>query len=57
MDIKKDLYKCILLSGGTTMFPGFPTRLETDITGQFEKEIAEGKRNKTLKYKVNVIVC
>jgi len=56
IDIRKDLYKCILLSGGTTMFPGFPTRLKTDILNKFALEIANKTRDKTQKYKVNVVV-
>jgi actin-related protein len=32
MDIRKSLYSNIVLSGGTTMFPGFPDRLKKEIT-------------------------
>ena len=56
IDIRNDLYRSILLSGGTTMFPGFPTRLKTDIVNLFSKQIKQGKRDKSQKYKVNVIV-
>ena len=31
IDIKKDLYNCIILSGGTTMFNGLPERLTKDM--------------------------
>eukprot|EP00826_Nyctotherus_ovalis_P058564 TRINITY_DN8059_c0_g2_i20.p3 TRINITY_DN8059_c0_g2~~TRINITY_DN8059_c0_g2_i20.p3 ORF type:complete len:120 (+),score=37.88 TRINITY_DN8059_c0_g2_i20:1061-1420(+) len=55
VDIRKDLYKTILLSGGTTMFPGFPTRLKTDIMNLFKKQIEEKTRDKNQKYKVNVL--
>lgn len=27
VDLRKNMYENILISGGTTMFPGFPTRL------------------------------
>jgi len=33
MDIRKALYNSIVLSGGNTMFPGFPDRLKKEITG------------------------
>ena len=33
IDLKKDLYKNIWLSGGTSMIPGLSTRLENDIKG------------------------
>ncbi|KAD3640311.1 hypothetical protein E3N88_29534 [Mikania micrantha] len=32
MDIKRDLYSNIVLSGGSTMFPGFANRMEKEIT-------------------------
>jgi actin len=31
-DLRKDLYSNIVLSGGTTMFEGFPQRIEKEIT-------------------------
>lgn len=31
IDCRTDYYKHIVLSGGTSMYPGFPTRLEKDI--------------------------
>lgn len=32
IDIRKSFYNNIVLSGGTTMFPGFPDRLKKEIT-------------------------
>jgi len=32
IDIRKDLYENIVLSGGTTMFPNLPERIEKEIT-------------------------
>jgi actin len=32
IDVRKDLYSNIVLSGGTTMFPGLSERLEKEIT-------------------------
>ena len=31
MDNRKRLYEAVMLSGGSTMFPGLPTRLERDV--------------------------
>ena len=31
IDIRKDLYQCIVLSGGTTMFQGLPERLTKEV--------------------------
>lgn len=32
VDIRKSLYESIILSGGTTMFPGINTRLQKELT-------------------------
>lgn len=32
VDIRKDLYTNIVMSGGTTMFPGIPERLSKEVT-------------------------
>eukprot|EP01017_Pseudomicrothorax_dubius_P029072 TRINITY_DN3502_c0_g1_i1.p1 TRINITY_DN3502_c0_g1~~TRINITY_DN3502_c0_g1_i1.p1 ORF type:complete len:390 (+),score=120.72 TRINITY_DN3502_c0_g1_i1:138-1307(+) len=31
IDVRRALYKSIMISGGTSMFPGFPTRLENEM--------------------------
>lgn len=31
MDIRAELYRHIVLSGGSTMYPGLPSRLEREI--------------------------
>jgi actin-related protein len=32
VDIRKDLYSNIVMSGGTTLFPGIPERLNAEVT-------------------------
>jgi len=32
VDIRRDLYQNIILSGGTTMYPGIAERLQTELT-------------------------
>jgi len=32
IDVRKDLYGNIVMSGGTTMFPGIPERLSKEVT-------------------------
>lgn len=32
VDIRKDLYSNIVMSGGTTLFPGIPERLSKEVT-------------------------
>lgn len=31
MDIRKSMYENIVMSGGSTMFPGIPERLEAEV--------------------------
>ena len=55
MDTRKALYDSILISGGTTMFPGFPTRLLNDVTNIFKREILKGKEGAS-KIHISVLV-
>merc|ERR1711935_826343 len=32
IDVRKDLYENLVMSGGTTMYPGIPERLQAEIT-------------------------
>ena len=45
----------MLISGGTTMLPGFPTRLFNDISSMYKDRILKGKGSGS-KVKINVIV-
>lgn len=42
MDCRPDLYRHIVLSGGTTMLPGMSTRLEKDIQQLYLDRILQG---------------
>ena len=41
IDIRKDLYNCVVLSGGNTMFNGFPERLTKEIKALAPESIRE----------------
>jgi len=41
LDVRADLYKHILLSGGTTMLPGMPTRLKKELQGLYDANAAQ----------------
>ena len=43
MDTRKRLYGNILLTGGSTMFPGFPTRVVTEVKNRFKRDIMKGR--------------
>jgi actin-related protein 2 len=42
MDIRSELYKHIVLSGGSTMYPGFASRLEREITQLYLERVLKG---------------
>lgn len=42
IDLRPELYKHIVLSGGTTMYPGLPSRLEKDIKALYLKNVLKG---------------
>lgn len=42
IDIRPDFYKHIVLSGGTTMYPGFASRLEREITQLYLERVLKG---------------
>jgi actin-related protein 2 len=42
IDIRSDFYKHIVLSGGTTMYPGFSSRLEKEMTQLYLTNILKG---------------
>jgi actin-related protein 2 len=49
MDDRRKLYKHIVLSGGTTMYPGFGTRLERELENLYDERVLKGKSDKSAK--------
>ena len=43
MDVRRTLYGQIVLSGGTTMYAGFPTRLERELERLYTERILKGQ--------------
>jgi actin-related protein 2 len=54
VDLRKALYEHIILSGGTTMFPGFPTRLEKDLRTVYQQKVLNKPGQKITKVKISV---
>lgn len=54
MHVQKSYFAHILLSGGTTMFPGFSTRLEKDVRQLYLTHVLKGDRDRLQKFKCNV---
>lgn len=54
LDCRADYYKHIVLSGGSSMYPGLPTRLERDIKARYLREILQGNEERLKKFKIRV---
>jgi actin-related protein 2 len=54
MDLRPEFYKHIVLSGGTTMFPGLPSRLEHDLKQRYLKDVLKGDERRLSKFKLNI---
>ncbi|XP_013774361.1 actin-related protein 2 isoform X2 [Limulus polyphemus] len=54
IDIRPDLYKHIVLSGGSTMYPGLPSRLEREIKQLYLERVLKGDTEKLSKFKIRI---
>ena len=52
MDCRKALYGSVLTSGGTSMFPGFSTRLENELTRLWLENDQAGRDKMPFKIKI-----
>lgn len=46
IDIRSELYKHIVLSGGSTMYPGLPSRLEREIKQLYLQRVLKNDASK-----------
>eukprot|EP00731_Ephydatia_muelleri_P028075 Em0019g948a len=54
IDTRAELYKHIVLSGGSTMFPGLPSRLEREIKQLYLEQVLKGDTEKLSKFKLRI---
>jgi len=54
IDVQKDYFSHIVLSGGTTMFPGFSSRLERELRALYLENVLKGDRSRAAKFKCNI---
>jgi len=54
INVRSELYKHIVLSGGSTMFPGLPSRLEKELRQHYLKEVAKGDKAQLDKLKLRI---
>eukprot|EP00483_Globobulimina_turgida_P004909 UN04918 len=54
IDLRPEFFKHIVLSGGTTMFAGLPSRLEKDVKELWIDNVAKGDRSRIGKFKLKI---
>jgi len=54
IDIRKAFYEHIVLSGGSSMYPGLPSRLEKDIKSLYLAKVLKGDKSKLAKFKCRI---
>lgn len=54
INVRKEYFSKIVLSGGTTMFPGFSTRLQKDLRQLYLDQVLKGDKSREKNYKVEV---
>ncbi|XP_045183942.1 actin-related protein 2 [Mercenaria mercenaria] len=54
MDTRPEFYKHIVLSGGSTMYPGLPSRLERELKQLYLERILKGNTEALSKFKIRI---
>ncbi|KOB68596.1 Actin-related protein Arp2, partial [Operophtera brumata] len=54
IDMRNELYKHIVLSGGSTMYPGLPSRLEREIKQLYLERVLKNDCDKLAKFKIRI---
>ena len=54
IDCRADLYRNIILSGGTSLLPGIQERLEQDLNRRYTNDILDGKQSRSLGWRPQV---
>lgn len=54
VDVRSSLYKAIVLSGGSSMYPGLPSRLEKELKQLWLTRVLHGDSSRLDKFKVRI---
>ncbi|KAG8443914.1 hypothetical protein GDO86_009205 [Hymenochirus boettgeri] len=54
IDTRPEFYKHIVLSGGSTMYPGLPSRLERELKQLYLERVLKGDVEKLSKFKIRI---
>jgi len=54
MDTRAEFYQHIVLSGGSSMYPGLPSRLEKDLRSLYLEKVLKGDESRLKKFKLRI---
>lgn len=54
IDLRSEFFKHVVLSGGSTMFAGLPSRLEKDVRELWMERVAKGDLSRASKFKLKI---
>ncbi|KAL8292523.1 hypothetical protein RQP46_001135 [Phenoliferia psychrophenolica] len=54
VDVRSELYKHIVLSGGSSMYPGLPSRLEKEMKQLYLQKVLHGDPERLSKFKIRI---
>ncbi|CAK4696061.1 unnamed protein product [Aphanomyces euteiches] len=54
IDLRTEFYKNIVLSGGSSMYPGLPSRLEKDIKDRYLADVLKGDKTRLSKFRLRI---
>lgn len=54
VDVRSELYKHVVLSGGSSMYPGLPSRLEKEMKQLYLTRVLGGDPSRLSRFKVGV---
>jgi actin-related protein 2 len=54
LDLRPELYRHIVLSGGSTMYPGLPSRLEKEMKQLYLTHVLKGDSSRLANFKINI---
>jgi len=54
MNVRPELYKHIVLSGGSTMYPGLPSRLEKEMKALYLKHVVKGDKAQAARLRLRI---
>ncbi|KAH6915742.1 actin binding protein [Coprinopsis sp. MPI-PUGE-AT-0042] len=54
VDVRTDLYKHVVLSGGSSMYPGLPSRLEKEMKQLYLTRVLNGDPSRLNKFKIKI---